>query len=122
MRWSFAVPVLLAACGGGEPLAIDAQVTDAVVADAGIDATPGVACASGGTAAVSFDPGGNAQPIDFTAAWWNTGHVTKSCFEISVAFSTTDTLPAPYEGAAGVLEVWFYDPPALGDNTVQLHL
>ncbi len=110
----------LCACGGGEPVEVDASpAPDAVVEP---DGTPGVACASGGAASVSLDLGGNSQPIDFVGAWWNTGHVTKSCFEISVALSTGDVLPDPYYGADGVLEIWFPTTPVEGDNTVQLHL
>lgn len=114
--------IALAACGGGDDaVTIDAAAeTDAE--PAGPDATPGVACASGGEATVSYDPGGNAAPVDFVAAWWDTGHLSKSCFEISVALSTTDTLPDPYYGAAGVLEVWFFTEPVLGENAVQAHL
>ena len=121
MRGVLALAAILGACGGGtDPVAIDARTEPADAAAP--DATPGVACAGGGAADVTFDLGGNSEPIAFVAAWWNTGHVTKSCFEISVAFSTSEVLPAPYYGAAGVLEIWFPSAPVLGDNTVQLHL
>jgi hypothetical protein len=129
MRWSFAVAVALAAapvcaCGGTDEvegdLVVDARAEPADAAAP--DATPGVSCASGGAASVTFDLGGDSEPMTFGAAWWNTGHVTKSCFEISVALSATDVLPDPYYGAAGVLEVWFPTAPVLGENTVQLHL
>ncbi|MCB9572851.1 MAG: hypothetical protein H6709_12260 [Kofleriaceae bacterium] len=98
------------------------MTVDATPPDAGLDATPGVACASGGAASVSVDLGDGSAATAYQAAWWNTGHVTKACFQIAVMLSTTTEVPDPYFGHAGLLEAWFTTPPALGDNAVSLHL
>lgn len=115
--------ITLPACGlgGSDDDAVDVDARVAVDA-AAPDARSTVACTAGGAASVSFDLGGNAAPLAFVSSWWNTGNDIKSCFDISVVLSTTDAVPFPYEGADGVLEIWFTTDAALGDNTVQLHL
>jgi hypothetical protein len=112
------VVVAFAACGGADEVLVDAPGPDA----AATDATTDPVCTTSGTASVSLDLGTGAEPLAFSGAWWNTGHVTKACFEISVLLSTSAAFPQPYYGQEGVLEVWFGDAPALGTNNVQLHL
>lgn len=117
------VALALPACGlggsGDDAVDVDARVPLDAAAP---DARSTIACTGGGEASVSFDLGGNAAPLAFVSSWWNNGHDIKSCFDISVVLSTTDQVPFPYEGAEGVLEIWFTTDAALGDNTATLHL
>jgi hypothetical protein len=112
------VVVAFAACGGADEVVVDAPVPDAIAPDATTDPV----CGTGGASSVSLDLGTGAEPLAFAGAWWNTGHVTKACFEVSVLLATGPVFPQPYYGQEGVLEVWFPLAPALGANNVQLHL